>query len=61
MTYEANFLAFKNLFAAPLFEEILYRVCLINMFLESGALGIKTSVLLLPFFFAISHLHHIFD
>ncbi len=61
ITYEANFLAFKNLFCAPLFEELLYRVCLINMFVESGALSVRSSVLLLPFFFAISHLHHIFD
>lgn len=57
--YTPNLLAFKNLFAAPLFEEVIYRVCLINMSLESGALSVNMSVILLPFFFAISHLHHI--
>lgn len=31
------------------------------MFVESGALTVGISVILLPFFFAISHLHHVFD
>ena len=34
---------------------------MINMFVESGALTVGVSVILLPFFFAISHLHHTFD
>lgn len=59
--YKLDLLAFKNLFCAPIFEELIYRACLINMFIESGALGPVSSVLLLPFFFAISHLHHMFD
>ena len=58
--YEYDLTAFKNLVMAPILEEFLYRVCLINMFIESGALGPHNCVLLLPFFFAISHLHHIF-
>ena len=53
--------AVKNLICAPIFEELIYRTCLINMFIESGALSPRSSVLLLPFFFAISHLHHMFD
>mmetsp|Transcript_32897 Transcript_32897/g.40676 ORF Transcript_32897/g.40676 Transcript_32897/m.40676 type:complete len:143 (+) Transcript_32897:416-844(+) len=59
--YQPDFLALKNLVCAPLFEEVIYRVCLINMFVESGALNVSYSVVLLPFFFAISHLHHVFD
>lgn len=61
VNYEYDLIAFKNLLCAPLLEEFIYRVCLINMFIESGALGPSSSVLLLPFFFAISHLHHMFD
>ena len=61
VNYGWNLIAFKNLLCAPLFEEFIYRICLINMFIESGALGPSSSVLLLPFFFAISHLHQMFD
>ena len=61
MEYRLDLIAFKNLLCAPFFEEFIYRVCLINMFIESGALGPRSSVLLLPFYFAISHLHQMFD
>ena len=59
--HKYDLMGFKNLVLAPIFEEFIYRVALINMFLESGALGPTTSVLFLPFFFAISHLHQIFE
>ena len=62
ITYTAaDLTTFKNLFFAPLFEELIYRACLINMFIESNALSPESSVLLLPFYFAISHLHHMFE
>ena len=48
----------KNLFIAPLFEEFIYRVCMVNIMVESGSLDEFTAVLILPLFFAISHLHH---
>ncbi len=35
--YSFDILAFKNLIFAPLFEEFIYRVCLINIFMEAGA------------------------
>jgi len=50
---------FKNLLYAPFLEEFIYRVCLINMFIESGHYSSTTCVLVLPCFFAISHLHHV--
>ena len=56
VSYRLDLLAFKNLLCAPLFEEIIYRACLINMFIESRALSPKMAVLVLPFYFAISHL-----
>jgi len=58
--YCFDILALKNLIVAPLFEEFIYRVCLINMFMESGALTEFQAVLVLPMFFAISHVHHVF-
>ena len=60
ISYKYDITAFKNLICAPIFEEFIYRTLLINMFIESGALGPVNCVILLPFFFAISHLHHIF-
>jgi membrane protease YdiL (CAAX protease family) len=33
--YKLDILFFKNCVVAPLFEEFIYRVCLINIFLES--------------------------
>jgi hypothetical protein len=49
---------FKNLVVAPLFEEFIYRVCMINLMVESQSLDEVRSVLVLPLFFAASHLHH---
>jgi hypothetical protein len=36
--YELDILCFKNIVVAPLFEEFIYRICLINMFMEAQAL-----------------------
>ena len=58
--YTYDILAFKNLVVAPLFEEFIYRVCLINMFMEAKALNEHEAVYYLPVYFALSHLHHIF-
>lgn len=60
VNYNFDILAFKNLIFAPLFEEFIYRVCLINIFMESGALTQSQAVFVLPVFFAISHIHHVF-
>lgn len=58
--YSLNILAYKNLIFAPLFEEFIYRVCLINIFMEAGALTENLAVFVLPVFFAISHIHHVY-
>lgn len=58
--HELSFTTYKNLVIAPFFEELIYRVCLFNLFLESGALSQRSCVLLLPLYFGISHLHQIF-
>ena len=36
--YDFDILAYKNLIFAPFLEEFIYRICLINFFMESGAL-----------------------
>ena len=51
----------KNLFWAPLYEEFIYRSILINLFIESGAFTPTKSVLITPLYFAISHLHQVFE
>ena len=51
----------KNLFWAPVFEEFIYRSCLINFFIESGKFTPTKCVLITPLFFAISHLAQVFD
>jgi len=58
ISYTFDILAAKNLIAAPLFEEFIYRTCLINFCIESDALTAMQAVFVMPFFFAISHLHH---
>ena len=57
--YKFDILALKNLVFAPLFEEFIYRVCLINLCIESKALSETEAVLIMPMFFAFSHLHHV--
>lgn len=59
--YILDFKALKTLVLAPLFEELIYRVCIINIFLESGALDPLSCALYLPAFFSISHVHHAFQ
>lgn len=59
LEYKWNLTALKNLVLAPVAEEFVYRTCLINIFIESGAFSPKTSVLITPCFFAIAHLHHV--
>lgn len=50
---EFSLLNFKNLFLAPFFEEFIYRVVIINIFLEANILSVNKCVLILPLFFAI--------
>ena len=50
----------KDILIAPLLEEFIYRACLINIFMETGVFSDLYCVLVLPSFFAISHLHHVF-
>jgi membrane protease YdiL (CAAX protease family) len=57
--YQFDILSLKNLVIAPFCEEFIYRVCLINLSLESKAFTPTEAVLVLPVFFAISHLHHV--
>jgi len=58
ISYTFDILAAKNLIAAPLFEEFIYRTCMINFCVESQALTAMQAVFVMPFFFTISHLHH---
>ena len=62
LRYELNsIITQKNLFWAPLFEEFIYRSILINLFIESGAFTPTKCVLITPLYFAISHLHQVFE
>ena len=56
--YSLNLTTIKNLIIAPCLEEFIYRVCLINMVIESGLMTPKSAVYIMPLFFAVSHLHH---
>ena len=58
--YSFDILSYKNLIFAPLLEEFIYRVCLINLFMEAKALTQTQAVFILPVYFAISHIHHVF-
>lgn len=53
---EFSLLNFKNLILVPLFEEFIYRACLINIFVEANIMSINKCVLILPIFFAIGKL-----
>jgi len=55
--YSFNLLTIKNLIVAPCLEEFIYRVCLINMVIESGLMTPTSAVYVMPLFFATSHLH----
>lgn len=52
--------ALRNWVAAPLFEEFLFRGCLLSFLLASGALPARC-VALSPAIFAACHLHHLHD
>lgn len=56
-----DFTTIKTIFIAPFLEEFIYRSCLINIFIEAGVYSPTKCVLILPCFFAISHLHHVFQ
>ena len=56
-----DFTTVKTILFAPAFEEFIYRSCLINIFIEAGVYSASYCVLIVPFFFAISHLHHVFQ
>jgi len=47
----------NNLVVAPCLEEFIYRVCLMNMVIESGFMTPMHAVFVMPLFFATSHLH----
>jgi hypothetical protein len=50
---EFSLLNFKNIILAPFFEEFIYRVVIINIFLEANVMSVNKCVLILPLFFAI--------
>lgn len=50
---EFTLLGFKNIVLAPLFEEFIFRACLINIFVEANIMSLNKCVLILPAFFAI--------
>ena len=49
----------KTVVWAPIFEEFIYRACLINFFIETGRYSSTMIVLVTPLFFSISHVHHV--
>jgi membrane protease YdiL (CAAX protease family) len=57
MHTKVDFTTVKTILFAPLFEEFIYRSCLLNIFIEAGEYSPTMCVLVTPFFFAISHLH----
>jgi len=57
---EISLFNFKNIFLVPIFEELIFRVCLINIFIEANILSINKCVLILPLFFAVAHLHNLY-
>ena len=56
--YKLDLICLKNLVIAPFLEEFIYRVCMVNLMLESNSLDEVAAVLILPLFFSLSHLHH---
>lgn len=58
---KVDFTTIKTILFAPLFEEFIYRSCLINIFIEAGVYTETYCVLVLPCYFAISHLHQVFQ
>jgi membrane protease YdiL (CAAX protease family) len=50
---EISLLNFKNLILAPFFEEFIYRVVIINIFLEADIMSVNKCVLITPLFFGI--------
>jgi len=67
---EFSLLTFKNIILAPFFEEFIYRVVIINIFLEANVMSVNKCVVILPIFFAIgkstfyklsiAHAHHLY-
>jgi hypothetical protein len=55
--YSFNLLTIKNLVVAPCLEEFIYRVCLMNLVIESRSMTPINAVYVMPLFFATSHLH----
>ena len=50
---EFSLLNFKNIILAPFFEEFIYRVVIINIFLEADVMSVNKCVVILPIFFAV--------
>jgi hypothetical protein len=50
---ELSLLNFKNIILAPFFEEFIYRVVIINIFLEADVMSVNKCVVILPIFFAV--------
>lgn len=54
-----DILLLRNLVLAPITEEIVYRGCMVPLLYSS--LGWTATILTLPFFFGIAHLHHAYE
>ena len=52
---ELSLLNFKNIILAPFFEEFIYRVVIINIFLEADVMSVTKCVVILPIFFAVGN------
>lgn len=50
----------RDLMAAPLTEEFVFRACMVPLLLHRGS-AVTTVVAVSPLFFGIAHLHHLYD
>jgi hypothetical protein len=57
---EFSLLNFKNIILAPFFEEFIYRVVIINIFLEADVMSVNKCVVILPIFFAVGKRNALF-
>lgn len=53
-------MAARDLLAAPLTEEFVFRACMAPLLLHRG-FAVKTVIAVTPLFFGIAHLHHLYE
>eukprot|EP00026_Physarum_polycephalum_P010988 Phypoly_transcript_11177.p1 GENE.Phypoly_transcript_11177~~Phypoly_transcript_11177.p1 ORF type:complete len:276 (+),score=32.03 Phypoly_transcript_11177:273-1100(+) len=58
LEYQPGLQTFRNLVVGPITEEIVFRACMCPVLL-AGGFSPTTTILIVPLFFGIAHLHHI--